>query len=394
MKNCSIIGQYLLVFLFALTLAACSSISRNPLPQSEHLNTRILGKDDLRYWGDGGETPIVKLLQSSDYMERYQGIMHRPHHYLVISGGGENGAYGAGVLAGWSELGTRPEFTVVTGISTGALTAPFAFLGSDYDAQLRKVYTTLNSGSIFRNPGLFRMLGRDGLLDTTPLAKVIENYVDDGMVEALAREYKRGRILAIGTTNLDAARPVVWNLTRIAATGHPQAGRLIRRILLASASLPGVFPPVYFEVQTAGGSTYDEMHVDGGATSQMFFYPADIDWSEIRDKLQIKGDPTLYIIRNSRVEPSYKVVKPRMSAIAGKTVGSLIRTQGIGDYYRIMALADRDGIEVKVTWIPKDALADIEPKESFDPDYMRPLFEYGYQRMLDQKVWLEEGREN
>ena len=137
------------------------------------------------------------------------------------------------------------------------------------------------------------------------------------------------------------------------------------------------------------GQTYDEMHVDGGATSQMFFYPAGIDWAQIKQVLDIQGTPALYIIRNSRVQPDYKAVKPRVSAIAGKTIGSLIRTQGIGDFYRILSLAERDGIDAKVTWIPRDAVADIKPKEPFDPDYMRPLFEYGYQRMLGNQAWVE-----
>ncbi len=281
-----------LLALALLGLAACSGITRNPLPAENYEQARVFDRTDLRFWGDRiDEHYMSEFLARADVESDYEGIMNREHHYLVISGGGANGAYGAGVLYAWSELETRPEFTVVTGISSGALTAPFAFLGPEYDDELREVYTTLDTSSIADLRNVFSVFGSDAVLDTTPLKRVIEQYVDEQMIADLAREFHRGRRLQIGTTNLDAGRPVVWDITRIAASGHEHSAGLIHDILRASAALPGAFPPVYIDVEGADGKRYDEMHVDGGVTSQMFFYPSNVDWDLVERRLGVVGGP-------------------------------------------------------------------------------------------------------
>jgi len=376
-----------------LFLSACASVVRNPVPEKLHLEATVLGgEQNYRYWGDGPEASRHGLeAWETEGSGRYDGIMHRAHHYLILSGGGANGAYGAGVLKAWSELGTRPEFTMVTGISTGALTAPFAFLGSEYDDVLEEVYTTLDTSSLLADRSMWKVIGGDAVFDTTPLSRILEKVLTDKVIQALAREYERGRTLAVGTTNLDASRPVVWNITRMAASGHPEAPALIRKVLLASASIPGAFPPVYIPVQTPDGKTYDEMHVDGGAASQMFFYPSGVDWRKIEELLDVQGTPEMYVIRNAWLEPTYVVVEPRLLPIAGRTIDSLIRTQGRGDFYRMYALAERDGINLHATWIPDEAreALGVEPSEAFDPKYMRALFDYGYRRVLDGKAWYD-----
>lgn len=334
----------------------------------------------------------MPYMQNAEDLEaRWGGIMHREHNYLVVSGGGANGAYGAGVLVAWTKLGTRPEFTLVTGVSTGALTAPFAFLGSEYDAKLQEIYSTLNTQQIIDMRNVFAIFGSDSVFDSTPLSRLIKKFIDDEMIEALAREYHRGRTLSIGTTNLDASRPVIWNITRIAASGHPSAAKLIHQVLLASASIPGAFPPVYIEVETPDGRKYDEMHVDGGVTSQMFLYPVTMDWSEIIEILDVKGAPTIYVIRNAFAHDDYKAISPRLIPITDRTISSLIRTQGVGDFFRIWTLANRDGLDLEVTWIPDEARDEIgvKPAEVFDPRYMEALFEYGYQRTIDKGVWQD-----
>lgn len=382
-----------LLLLSLLLLSACASVVRNPLPRDLHLQATVLdGEQVYRYWGDGSDESINP--QGAWLREgpaRLGGIMHRAHHYLILSGGGANGAYGAGILKAWTEMGTRPEFVLVTGISTGALIAPFAFLGSRYDAVMEEMYTTLDSSSLIADRSFWKIIGGDAVVDTTPLSRLLENVLTDELIQALAREYARGRTLLVGTTNLDAVRPVVWNITRMAASGHPEAPNLIRKVLLASASIPGAFPPVYIPVQAPDRKTYDEMHVDGGATSQMFFYPASIDWKKIEELLDVQGTPDLYVIRNAWIEPRYEIVEPRLLPIAGRTIDSLIRTQGKGDFYRMWALAERDDIEVHATWIPDEAREElrVEPSEAFDPKYMRALFEYGYRRTLEGKTWFD-----
>lgn len=375
-----------------LLLSACASVVRTPLPEALHENVTVLGQSDFRKWGDAAHYQLFPGVQSMEDLEqRYAGIMHREHNYLVISGGGANGAYGAGVLKAWSELGTRPEFTIVTGISTGALSAPFAFLGSNYDAKLEELYTTLDTTQLINTRSLFSLFGADSVVDTTPLSRVLAEVVDDEMIAALAREYQKGRILSVGTTNMDAGRPVVWNLTRIAASGHPDAGQLIREVLLASASIPGAFPPVYIEVEARDGLKYDEMHGDGGVTSQMYFYPAGVDWGRVKELLDVQGTPSIYLIRNAFIHPQYQVIEPRLLPITGRTIDSLIRTQGIGDFFRIWSLAKRDGLQLEVTWIPDEvhSALGVEPTEAFDPKYMQALFEFGYRKTLAGETWKD-----
>jgi predicted acylesterase/phospholipase RssA len=380
-----------LLLLCLTLLGACSSILRNPVPADLHLNTTVLGRDDLRFWGDRQESQQSLIRTESDWnvlAQQYQGIMHTQHHYLAISGGGADGAFGAGVLAGWSNQGTRPEFTMVTGVSTGALTAPFAFLGPAYDDELKLLYTTLDSSRIFFRRSIFSIIRGDSVTDNTPLLQVIETYVTDEMIAAIAREHRKGRALYVATTNLDAGRPVIWNIGRIADSGHHDAPDLIRQLLLASASIPGVFPPAYISVQSPDGSTYDEMHVDGGTSAQMFLYPSHINWAEVLKLLDVQGTPTAYVIRNSRMQTDYDPVRARVTDIASRSVASLIRTQGIGDAYRIAATTRRDGVALKMAWIPSSAPHD-PGEELFDPQYMSALFEYGYKRAIDSTAWIE-----
>ncbi len=377
------------LFLLLSLLGACSAILRNPVPEEDHLHVTLLGRDDLRFWGNSRQLNQHRAITTTDLAQRereFGGIMHREHHYLAISGGGADGAYGAGILAGWSQRGTRPEFTVVTGVSTGALTAPFAFLGPAYDDQLELLYTTLDSSSIFFRRSIFSIVRGDSVADNTPLLRMLEQYVTDDMIAEIAREYRKGRILNIATTNLDAGLPVIWNIGRIAATGHPAAGDLIRQVLLASASIPGVFPPAYIRVQARDGKTYDEMHVDGGTSAQMFLYPSRDDYTRLREQLDIRGTPTAYVIRNSRIHPDFSPVRARVTDIAGRSVASLIRTQGIGDAFRIAVMTYRDNIDLKLTWIPEDAPRDTGT-ELFDPQYMSALFEFGRLQMVDDSAW-------
>jgi len=379
----------LLLVACLLLTGGCSSILRSPVPEDAHLDATVLGRDDLRFWGDlNGQAhdPSTLMARANELQDEFAGIMHTEHNYLAISGGGAEGAYGAGLLVGWSDLGTRPEFTMVTGVSTGALTAPFAFLGKEYDDELKLLYTTLDSSRIFLRRGVFSIIRGDSMADNAPLLRMLEEYIDEDMISAIAREHRRGRRLLIGTTNLDATRPVFWNIGRIADSGHPEAARLIHQILLASAAIPGVFPPSYIRVQTADGSTYDEMHVDGGTSAQMFLYPSRTDWRRVMEMLQVRGTATAWVIRNSRLQVEYDPVRARLPAIAGRSVSSLIRTQGIGDAYRIAAVTQRDGVELQLTWIPMNAPPN-PGREVFDPQYMTELFDYGYRHMQDGQAW-------
>lgn len=297
-----------------------------------------------------------------------------PANFLAISGGGDNGAYGAGFLKGWTAAGTRPEFKVVTGVSTGALIAPFAFLGPKYDYVLEKVYTTSSQKDIFKKRGMLSAIFGDAMADTQPLANLIASYVNQEFLDEIATQYAKGRVLLVGTANLDTLEPVVWNMTAIANSKDPNAIPLFRNILLASASIPGAFPPVMIDADV-NGVGYSEMHVDGGTTAQVFLYPPSVQLDKLDPALQRKR--ILYVIRNARLDADWASVERRTLPIASRAIASLTRTQGIGDLYRIYATTERDNIDFNLTFIP--ASFNTPHREEFDTNYMKELFATGEQ---------------
>jgi predicted acylesterase/phospholipase RssA len=369
-------------------LAGCASAPTRPRPLPEALaaEARIPGIPGARYWGDLQPPGFDSWLELPDaeLAANFGGVMNRPHHYLSLSGGGADGAYGAGILLGWTAQGTRPEFTVVTGTSTGALMAPFAFLGPRHDPILRKLYTELSTKDVVEPRDLLDIVRNESVTSSAPLRRLLEQHIDDAFVAELAEQYRRGRSLLIGTTQLDAARPVTWNLTRIAASGSPRARTLIHDVMLASASIPGVFPPVMIDVEV-DGRPFEEMHVDGGVTAQVFVYPAGLDWTRVRQRLAVQGAPALYVINHNRAELAWQSTPRRFVPILMRSMDSLIRSQAIGDLARIYLLAQRDGLKFNLAYIPTSFSA--EQAEKFDPVYMRKLFELGFERAKAGYPW-------
>lgn len=337
-------------------------------------------------WGDAPPAWEHEWLERSptELRERYSGVYGKPHTYLAISGGGANGAFAAGLLLGWAAAGTRPEFTVVTGVSAGALVAPFVFLGEEYDDALRRVASQLKDDDVFKKRRLLRAIRTDAMATTEPLRALIAEYVDQDMVDRIAEEFRRGRNLNVGTANLDSMRPVIWRLGAIANSGHPGALELIRTVLLASASIPGAFPPVLIEVEV-DGVEYDELHVDGGTASQVFLYPIGLDLQKMHRRLAVPGQAKVYIIRNSRLEPVYRQTENKLFPIAGRSISSLVRTQGIGDLYRIFLEACRDGLDFNLAYVPGDFTE--EPTTEFDTVYMGKLFDMAHARGKQGYPW-------
>ena len=302
-----------------------------------------------------------------------------PVYFLAISGGGDNGAYGSGVLNGWTASGTRPEFKVVTGVSTGALIAPFAFMGPKYDYVVKKVYTTTAQKDIFKKRGIKALLFGDAMADTAPLATLIGSYVTREFLDEIAGEYAKGRILLVGTANLDSLEPVIWNMTAIAASKEPGAMKLFQRILLASASIPGAFPPVMLDVNL-GGTHYQEMHVDGGTMAQVFLYPPSISAAN-----SVQRKRVLYIIRNARLDADWASTQRRTMTIAMRAIDSLTTTQGVGDLYRIYATAQRDGLDYNLAFIPPTF--NTPHREMFDTNYMQSLYDVGFEAAKAGYQW-------
>lgn len=378
-----------MVMFSALLLQACSSaMVRNPLPAENSGLAAIPGIPNARFWGDESPLDHEAWLARSDreLEEAYPALMGVEHNYLALSGGGAKGAFGAGVLVGWTDAGTRPDFEIVTGVSTGALIAPMAFLGSDYDELMEKLYTNVKSDDIIVKVRGLSTLWNESAGSSAPLYSLLEDIVDDAMIEAIAAEHRRGRRLFIATTNLDAARAVLWCVSAIAASGDSKSGKLIRDIMLASASIPGVFPPVYFEVE-AGGLVYDEMHMDGGMSTQVMLYPVGMNWPALKERLGTVGSPNVYVIRNAFLSPKYQQVEPRSVAIVFRSLEALIRTQGMGDIYRIYLQSQKDGLNFRLAYIPPEF--DMKSNEAFDPEFMTQLFRLGRQMGRDGTVWSE-----
>lgn len=300
--------------------------------------------------------------------------------FLAISGGGQNGAFGAGLLVGWTAHGDRPEFRIVTGVSTGALIAPFAFLGPAWDKTLTRLYTEVTSKDIVKERNISAALFDDALADNLPLKQLVEANVTQQVLEALARESLRGRTLLVATTDLDTRRPVFWNLTLMAEVRGPGTLELIRSVLVASAAIPGELPPAMIDV-TLDGKRYQEMHVDGGTTTQVFLLPRDILLSDLSFRQR-----TIYVIRNAHLHVRAHEVPRSAVAIAKNAIASLIYTQGVGNLYQIAARAERDGSALRIAFIP--ASFKLEEQDDFDHAYMNELFLLGYTMARRGFPWL------
>lgn len=380
-----------LAALLVCTLAACAGSTveslRDPVPAALVGTSAVPGYSRIRYWGDDGASISKEMITEIAQQQRASGNMAAERHFLAVSGGGSNGAFGAGILFGWTASGTRPEFTVVTGISTGSLIAPFAFLGPPYDENLKAAYTEISGKNIYKKKGLLGIVGSESAADNTPLRHLVERYVTDQMLADITREHARGRRLLIGTTNLDAERPVVWDIGAIASSNASSRKQLIQNILIASSSIPGVFPPVNIKV-VADGKAYDEMHVDGGTSNQAFLFPSQFSVRDAAKKSGVKRHWTLYVIRNGKISPEYSAVKPKLMAIVGKSISSLIKTQGIGDLYRMYSNAQRDGMTFNAIWIP-ESFTKVEP-EPFDRAFMNELFKVGFEMGRNGIPWAKQ----
>jgi predicted acylesterase/phospholipase RssA len=380
---------------FTAVMPGCSTPARGPaVPMGLTTKATVLGIPNERFFPFYGTGPVeAEFSAAVDRLRRSQGLAPNailPEvQLLAVSGGGENGAFGAGVLCGWTEYGNRPVFELVTGVSTGALTAPFAYLGSSYDPQLRAVYTELTASHVLERRGLTAAIFNDAMADNAPLFKTISVYLNDSMLVALGKAYEDGRLLLIGTSDLDAQTPVIWNIGAIAKSGHPRALDTIRRILLASAAIPGAFPPTLFDV-TVDGVAYQELHVDGGAFAQAFLYPAGVT-RQRRARAAAGKSVTparAFVIRNGRLDAEWASTQRTTMGIAARAISTMIAASGINDVIRMYNATQRDGIDFNLAYIGSDFTQKLPAP--FDQGYMRALFDYGYQRARRGYEWAKQ----
>lgn len=376
----------LIVFVF---LASGCAIARHAVPPDSLNNTCVLGMRDIRAFGgipsDSFKSDVLSLLEyeKKEDLSFFDPGIRRVYPVLAISGGSANGAYGAGLLSGWSKEGSRPEFKIVTGISTGAIIAPYAFLGSDYDDKLKEFYSKYSTKDLVE-----LSLSNNSLGSVKPLKRLIEKYADKQLLAKIAAEYKKGRRLYIGTTNLDAQRLVIWDMGKIASIGDDKALGLFRKIILASASIPVAFPPVYFNVEV-DSKLYDEMHVDGGTTKQVFFiYDVlqGVDGAFKKNGIDAsKIKYSIYIIRNGYVDPIWKEVPDSLSAIAERSIDTMTNAQGAGDLYQLYVFAKASKGDFNLASIPTANV--YSSKEIFDAAMMCKLFDLGFEQASRGYPW-------
>jgi predicted patatin/cPLA2 family phospholipase len=372
-------------FLVAGVVGGCATTARLPaVTYAQAMQADILDIPDARFYVSEKKQILDLAVKTSQRRSQVRGAS-ASRYFLAISGGGDDGAFGAGLMVGWSDRRDRPVFDVVTGVSTGSLSAPFVFLGQKYDAQLKEIYTQTSAEDIFvRRSAVLAAVAGDAIADSAPLRRMIARYLDQEMVQRIAEEYGKGRLLLILTTNLDQGRPVIWNIGAIAASNNPRAQDLIVDILLASASIPAVFPPVMLDV-TVDGARHQEMHVDGGTIAQAFLYPPSISLRSAAARagvdekaLRVSRKRTAYVIRNGRFTRPEESVELQTIAIAKEALATMTASSGVNDTYRMYLLARRDGVDFNLASIGDDF--NVAYKGPFNREYMQTLFAYGYQK--------------
>jgi hypothetical protein len=367
-------------------LPACGTLTRDPPAPPPISQAAVLDFKQIRFLPFEDIASIQASVERSfdeETPENYdigpQG--ERVYSYLAISGGGSDGAFGAGLINGWTEVGNRPHFKIVTGVSTGALIAPFAFLGSDYDDELKASYTTIDASHIFIPRGLLPLLWSEAATSTKPLEELIGTYVTEQVLDAVAREYAKGRLLYVASTNLDAEQPVIWDMGAIAASASPDRLALFRKVMLASASIPSMFPPVFLDV-TVDGKKYQEMHVDGGVFFQSFFVGSVVDLpGTIRSAhpdYTGKVVQHLYVLRNGWVTPTPEPVQRALSSISMRAILSMLKVSGINDLWRLYLSTRDDDVHFHYVAIP----AAYVPTTTEQFNQAEMIREYGFGREL------------
>ncbi|WP_438265130.1 patatin-like phospholipase family protein [Bradyrhizobium commune] len=354
-----------------LALGACTTLPRTPYTAADATSSRVLDIDGLRRYTD---EPITKFS-----FEKDNSAANRS--YLALSGGGADGAYGVGVLNGWSAAGTRPAFSVVSGVSTGGLIAPFAFLGPQYDDTLKDVYTSGIAESLLSDPSIMRVLFGSGLFGNTRLRELVARYVGPEIMAQVARENAKGRRLLIVTTDLDTQRTAIWDMGKIAAVGTPEALKLFRDVMAASASIPLVFPPIMIDAE-GQGHKFQEMHVDGGVTAPVLTLPEALLF---QGRLPGNAKMDIYILVNKKIERNFELVANSTIDVASRSLSAITQSQTRSIIFSTYDFAKRNRLGFHLSYIERDYPA--PPSEGFDTAYMRALYQYGYEKAAAGQAW-------
>ncbi|SKA16370.1 patatin-like phospholipase family protein [Consotaella salsifontis] len=360
--------QWLVLLLLAVVVAGCATPPRS-ITQEQAKAATVPGFAAVRVPLDASPAEYQRVFRPSK-IERKRRLT-----FLALSGGGAGGAFGAGVLCGWTDRGDRPQFDIVSGVSTGALIAPFAFLGSDYDPVIRKIYTRGFGKRLIDQIDFMGLFG-DGLIPQDKMRQMVRPFVDEALLARIAEEYRKGRRLVVLTTNLDSGRAIAWNMGAIAVTGGPRAVALFTAVLAASASVPVAMAPAFIQT-VADGIPIEEMHVDGSTTQPILTIPQSL---MVNDRGEWSGQTVdLYLVVNAKLEPPFKVVDGSVLDIASQAVATLIRSAEQAQVFATYNFAREHRFGYHLAAIGPD-VEDRDFVDEFQTAFMQRLFENGYRR--------------
>ncbi|WP_299688182.1 patatin-like phospholipase family protein [uncultured Vibrio sp.] len=308
---------------------------------------------------------------------------------LALSGGGANGAFGAGVLIGLEETGQLKDYSIVTGISAGALIAPFVFVGGDALTDMKSVMLNINDKAILGKKNFLNTIFKDAFTNGEHLYEFIAEAYPESMIDQIALKHRNGKRLFIGSTHFDSGELVIWNLGAIANSDRSDKAELVYKVLAASASIPGVFPPQFINTEL-DGQTYEELHVDGGLTAQVFFDPSNFNYKKISEALGLNTSPQLDVIRNGELKASYHPLKDKGLDLVAKSVSSLTLAQTRGDLYRMKYISEVNDIDMQFTYIEQDFGFAKRTKDMFDEHYLKTIYQHGYYKATQGKLWVTE----
>ncbi|WP_146492983.1 patatin-like phospholipase family protein [Vibrio cyclitrophicus] len=342
-------------------------------------------EEPLRIWAS--EAP--DFLYSADDQTTPITVSGDQLNILALSGGGANGAFGAGILIGLEESGQLKDYSIVTGISAGALMAPFVFIGGDAFSKMKEVMLNINDKSVLGKKNFLNTVFKDAFTDGEHLYQFIAEAFPEPMIEQIATQHRSGKRLFIGTKHFDSGELVIWNVGAIANSEMPNKSELIYKVLAASASIPGVFPPQFINVEHEG-VIFEELHVDGGLATQVFFNPSNFDYQQISDSLGLETSPQLDIIRNGSLKAPYHSLRDKGLDLVAKSVSSLTLAQTRGDLYRMKYICEINNIDMQFTYMEQDFSYAKRTKDMFDEHYLLTIYKYGYHKATRGKPWVTE----
>ncbi|SBO12607.1 Patatin-like phospholipase [Vibrio mediterranei] len=398
-----------IILVLTALIAGCSSSPHDStirVNESNYLQAQIGPRDETvsivnepyRIWGDQVPKNLKTLKEdyydkgNLDLLKNAPGapkVIGDRFNVLVLSGGGPRGAYGAGVINGLKDKGELPEFSLITGVSAGALIAPFVFVGGDKYDELKTVMLGLNDDMMLGGTSIFKILFGDAFSEGDNFYKMVQKTFDDEFIEEIAKAHRSGKRMLIGTNHFDSGRQMIWNVGRIATSDLPNRNDIIHQVLAASSSIPGVFPPQFIPVEY-NGQSLEEMHVDGGLSSQLFFDPVGFDFTKVTKALGYEKPPHIYIIRNGRLRTEFKFIEDDTVSLAARSVDNLILAQTRGDVFREMYISKKIGAKLFLTYVDESYTQKPQDGKFFDPDFLKALYDYGYKKATNEKVWVNE----